>query len=125
MTKNSKKSVEELRATFSQADKLLETARKDLDFVKDFISRLAEIDKNLNRLMVFYQDQSWVEGREELFRLLPDENFESAGEDSIWDVSQQFYFLKIKLMKQLADDFHTIIPDYYHEILEQKDGRDK
>lgn len=125
MTKNSKKSVEELRATFSQADKLLETARKDLDFVKDFISRLAEIDKNLSRLMAFYQDQSWIDGREELFRLLPDENFESAGEDSIWDVSQQFYFLKIKLMKQLTDDFYTIIPNYYHEILNQKDGRAK
>lgn len=114
-----KNSIDELRTAFSEADKLLETARQDLDFVKGFIARLAEIDANLGRLMAFYQDQKWIDGREELFKLLPDENFESAGEDSIWDVSQQFYFLKIKLMKLLADDFYTIIPDIYHEILEQ------
>lgn len=116
MTKTSKES---LRTSFTEMDKRLSTAHSDLSEIKSFIKRLSEIQENMQVLEDFSRTDEWMEGYNELHKLFPDEVFESAGEDGIWDASQEFHFLKIKLMKILSDDLYNTIPDFYHEILEK------
>lgn len=101
----------ELVQAFTLADKKLETAQRDLDYLKTFIARFPEIIDNFSRIEEFYHSEIWMQGHESLSRLSADRHFASAGEDSIWDASQQFYFYKLKLLKLLSDDLNKMVPE--------------
>lgn len=112
-------SKESLYQSFTEMEKRLQTAKNDLSEVKTFIRRLSEIQKNIQAMEDFIQTDEWMEGHVNWDKYFPDECLESAGEDGIWDAMQEFYYLKIKLMKILSDDLFSTIPDFYHEILEK------
>lgn len=104
---------DKLRTAFTEADKQLEKALQDVEFVKECLSRFAEINHNMGMLNDFYHSPMWIEGHEGSSDLFPDEHFRSASEDGIWDTTQELYFLKIRLMKLLADDLEKTVPEYY------------
>ena len=99
------KKIVDIKKEFSVMDEHLEQAKKDLKEMVKFRSRLREISKNIKTLEEFYHSEDWLDDRDTLHEnLTGTEYYESAGEDPIWIVSQEFYEQKIKLLKQLAKE---------------------
>ena len=113
-----KKKNDALLEKFATMDRHLHAAKEDLKTMKAFIKTFEDAKQNLNLLQDAYMKGDWMNDRETLFEKFPNEVFESAGEDAVWDTLQEFYYLKIKLMKIFADEVYRAIPDYYHGILE-------
>lgn len=110
MTKKSnKKDIESICKKFAEADKMLAQANKDLKYLNDFTRRFEKLTENIETLVTFYTSDDWLDGRNELFDKLPDEVYHSAGEDSIWDAIQEFYCVRIKILKQITDTLHKEI----------------
>lgn len=95
-----------LQKSFSEADEQLEIAERDLKFLAEFQGYFEAIEANINRLEEFYYKDNWVDKRERLQKYDPKENFHSTGQDAIWNMSQEFYLRRIKILKQLTDSIH-------------------
>ena len=99
------KNIDEIKNAFQEMDTRLAQAEKEVKEVAKFRSRLKEISKNMTALQDFYQSEDWLEDRITLHENLKgDEYYYSASEDSIWNVTQDFYLEKIKLLKQLVKE---------------------
>lgn len=99
------KKIEDIKKAFGEMDERLVQAEKELKEVVKFRKRLKEISKNMDTLQDFYQSEEWLTDRETLHEHL-DENeyYHSAGEDPIWNVVQDFYLEKIKLLQEVAKE---------------------
>src|SRR5699024_3592076 len=100
------KKLKALRNYFAEADERMEIAERDLKFLAEFQDYFDAIEDNLSQLEGFYYEGDWAEKREVLQNSDPKENFKSTGEDAIWQISQEFYLRRIKILKQLTDSIH-------------------
>lgn len=99
------KKIEDIKKAFGEMDERLLQAEKEVKEVIKFRKRLKEISKNMNVLQDFYQSEDWLTDRETLHEHLNEnEHYLSAGEDPIWNVAQDFYQEKIKLLQQVAKE---------------------
>ncbi|MBE2895493.1 DUF4298 domain-containing protein [Pasteurellaceae bacterium HPA106] len=95
-----KKSLEELCSEFAHMDERLAQAERDLKMLHAFEKQWKAAERNIKALETFYFDGDWLEDTE---RLESEQRyFACSGEDSIWNVSTQFYQLKIAWLKRLA-----------------------
>lgn len=103
--KNSKKKKTEKKKTekelfFDEMEGRLIQAEKDLKEVKKFAKRIKEINKNLSKLVTYYHTD-WLDDYDKYSEKKKGKNRKILGQDSIWDVSQEHYEQKIKIMKTL------------------------
>lgn len=99
------KDIQHIKQQFGEMDQRLLQAEKELKEFAKFKKRYNEIAQNMKVLQAFYHSGEWLNGRDILHdHLAEDEYYYCAGEDSIWNVTQDFYNEKVKLLKQLAKD---------------------
>ena len=96
----------ELEAKFKQADEQLKEAEAFIKDYQTFIETFVQKEKVLSQLSAFYHSGKWVDECETIHNE-SDKQFNSAGEDSIWDVTSAFYELNIKMLKQISDRLNS------------------
>lgn len=85
---------------FEEMEERLLRAKKDLKEVKRFGKRLKEINKNLRKLAVYYHTD-WLEDTEIYNASDEKANYEMMSQDAIWNVTQDHYEQKLRLLKTL------------------------
>lgn len=100
--KKKQKTAAELKSIFTEMDKRTKQAEQDFEALLDFAKRFKTMQKNLSVLQKYYTSD-WMEDVAQFEKKVQGASFYSIGEDPIWNVTQDFYFEKIKLIKTLAN----------------------
>lgn len=97
--------LENIKAKFRQMDNLLNEAEKEFNDIKKFEKKIKDLSKKVKALESFYHSDEWMNGREIIYKDGENtEYFYSAGEDSIYNLAQDFFYLKLKLIQQIFKD---------------------
>ncbi len=97
------KNIEEIKASFKKADKVLFEVEKEFKEIEKISQTLKAFSKKMDVLEKFYFEGNWQEDREELAKHNED-NFHSASEDAIWNLSVAYREERLKLVKQLVKE---------------------
>lgn len=103
------KDLEKIETEFAQADKEIEAAKKFLSQFRNFIAEYEGKEKVFASLTTFYRSENWLEARERLHKELPSKHFAAAGEDTIWDIEEEFRELNNTMLKLISDCLHKEI----------------
>lgn len=91
-----------VKQQFKEMDTLLLEAEKEFIQFKKNNLKLKSFLKKINTLEQFYHSDEWLEGRELIYKNnTKNEYYYSASEDAIWDLTQNVYIEKIKLLKKI------------------------
>lgn len=82
---------------FEEMDKLLLELEEEFVAFQKGNKKLKQFFKKVKTLETFYHSEDWLNHRESLSK-----PFHSASEDAIWNLSQDVYKEKIKLLKFLT-----------------------
>ncbi len=97
------KTIEQIKENFKEIDKVLFQAEKDFKEIEKISQTLEEFSEKIKILEEFYFNEDWLKGREEL-RKQNQDNFYSASEDGIWNLSVAYREERIKIIKQLVQE---------------------
>lgn len=93
----------EKQALFDEMEERLIKAEKDLKEIKRFNKRLKEINKNLQKLSNYYHTD-WLEDMEAYEKQENSgKSYKMMAQDPIWNVTQEHYEQKVRLIKILAN----------------------
>lgn len=95
--------LDEVEAKFAKADDTIEQAKAFLSKFQSFLEEYGEKEQVISELAAFYHSGDWAEEADLLHRELPSRHFISAGEDTIWNIEEEFRGLNIKMVKLISD----------------------
>lgn len=101
------KSLDEIRNSLSEMDKRTFQAEKDLAVLKEFTKQFEALQNNLSILQNYYHSGEWLKDTEKLSAQSKNEHFYSASQDAIWNVSQEIYTEKIKILQLLVNSLNS------------------
>ncbi len=97
------KKIEEIKANFKKTDEILFQTEKEFKAIEQISQRLKEFSEKMEILEKFYFDDDWQKDRE-LLKKHNQDNFYSASEDGIWNLSVAYREERIKIIKQLVQE---------------------
>lgn len=96
------KDIDAIKMKFKEMDILLREAEKELEALQSFTSQFESILQKTEKLDAFYRSDTWEKGREVLYKdNQQDVFYYSAGEDPIWNLTQDLYNEKIKIVQAI------------------------
>lgn len=95
------RSKKELSKRLASMDKKLAQAEKDLVYLERFLKRFKKIQKNLDQLENYYFTD-WMEDVDTFYKDNVDAHCACCGQDSIWNVSQDIYQARVKIVKEVV-----------------------
>lgn len=99
----SEKDLKQIKVFFEKADLLTEKAERDIALMEGFVQSFKEINHNITELERMYFGEDWVPNLQKLRAAIPDEQYNSTGEDTIWNLSVGYHALLLKLLKLISD----------------------
>ncbi|PID94178.1 MAG: nucleoside-diphosphate sugar epimerase [Bacteroidetes bacterium] len=99
--KDKMKSIEEIKASCKEIDKVLFEAEKEFKEIEEINQRLKEFSEKMAIIENFYFNGDWQKDREELEKENED-NFYCMSEDGIWNLSVAYQQERLKIVKQLV-----------------------
>lgn len=103
MNKTMKDNIQEIQKRFAEADKRMHQLEQDIEFFEQFISKYPSAIENINKLEAFYTDQSYLSDKAALEKEKQD-NYWSASEDGIWNMTIDFRSTRAKMLKMITDN---------------------
>lgn len=92
---------EEVIARLERADRKVKKAEQAFDELKRLQKKLKSIYKNLEDLEDYYQNE-WMEDVNFYIKNKIEKNYHSASQDAIWNVTQDHFEMKIKMLKTIS-----------------------
>lgn len=96
-----KRNIENVTARLARADRKVKKAEEAFDELKRVQKKLKSIYKNLEDLEDYYGNE-WMEDVNFYIKNKIEKNYYSASQDAIWNVTQDHYEMKIKLLKIIS-----------------------
>lgn len=103
MNKTMKDNIQEIQKRFAEADKRMHQLEQDIEFFEQFLSRYPSAIENINKLEAFYSNQSYLSDKAALEKEKQD-NYWSASEDGIWNMTIDFRSTRAKMLKMITDN---------------------
>lgn len=102
MTNKTQKTTSELEAHFAEMDKRIHQAEDDLGYIREFATRITTINENIGQLSDYYQSD-WMNDVDSYIEKNGEKIFLTTNQDSIWNVTQDYYLEKIQILKSLVN----------------------
>lgn len=103
MNKTMKDNIQEIQKRFAEADERMHQLEQDIEFFEQFLSRYPSAIENINKLEAFYSNQSYLSDKAALEKEKQD-NYWSASEDGIWNMTIDFRSTRAKMLKMITDN---------------------
>lgn len=99
--------LKDIELKFAKADKQVAEAKEFLNEYLNFLVKYRDKVQVFKDLESFYHSGDWNEERDELYSQEPVKHYDSAGEDTIWDIGCEFRNLNINFLKSISDYLHS------------------
>lgn len=99
---DSGKTIDEIRLKFKEVDELLDEFEIGLKKIEQFSDSLNRIDEIRQEILQYYHGD-WDADVIKFHNETHFEHFKCSNQDSIWNITQDFYKLKIELLKKIAN----------------------
>ena len=95
--------IQDIQKRFKEADERMHQLEQDIEFFETFLSRYADAIENVRQLEGFYHNTSYLADLAALEKEKLD-NYWSASEDGIWNMTIDFRSTRVKILKLIADN---------------------
>lgn len=97
----SNKTIDEIREELKSTDQQLVLLEEGLKRMEHFIQNFEKMQSISNNILKYYHSD-WDKDVTTFHNETELEHFESSNQDSIWNTTQEFYRLKIELLKKIT-----------------------
>lgn len=95
--------IPNIQKKFKEADERMHQLEQDIEFFETFLSRYTDAIENVRHLEGFYHNHSYLTNLAALEKEKLD-NYWSASEDGIWNMTIDFRSTRVKMLKLIADN---------------------
>lgn len=94
------KSKDDAVSAAEEMEKLLLQSREYLSRIKKIMNEMSAMDKKMDKLFAYYHGQWLADQKKKASK--SERHYEIFDEDSIYEVEQQYFALRLQLLKKLA-----------------------